>query len=83
MKLSDKVAIVTGSTRGIGKAIAIGFAKEGASVVIAARSEIDNEKMPGTIYKTTEEIQALGGNALPVKCNIADEESVNDMVQKA
>ena len=83
MKLTDKVAIVTGSTRGIGKAIAIGFAKEEASVVIAARSEIANEKMPGTIYKTAEEIQALGGNALPIKCNVADEESVNDMVQKA
>jgi citronellol/citronellal dehydrogenase len=83
VELSNKVAIVTGSSRGIGRAIAIGFAKEGAGVVIAARTETDSENMPGTIYKTAEEIQALGCKALPVKCNVADEESVNNMLRKA
>jgi citronellol/citronellal dehydrogenase len=83
MKLSGKVAIVTGSSRGIGKAIAIGLAKEGAKVVVAARAETDSQKLPGTIYKTADEIQALGGSALPIKCDVTNEPSVNDMVQKA
>jgi len=83
MKLSNKVAIVTGSSRGLGRAIAVGFAREGASIIVAARTEKDREDMPGTIYKTAEEIISLGGKALPVKCNVADEVSVNNMVQKA
>lgn len=82
MKLKDKVAIITGSSRGIGKAIAIDFAKEGAIVVIAARTETEQEKLPGTIYATAEEIRASGGIALPVKCNVADEQSVEEMVNK-
>lgn len=83
MKLSNKVAIVTGSSRGIGKAIAIGFAKEGADIVVAARTEVESEKLPGTIYKTAQEIQALGRRALPVKTDVTDELSINDMVHKA
>ena len=82
MKLSNKVAIVTGSSRGLGKAIATGFAREGASVVIAARTEVERQ-MPGTIYKTAEEIEALGQRAIAVRCDVTSEESVNDMVQKA
>jgi len=82
MKLSNKVAIVTGSSRGLGKAIAIGFAGEGASVVIAARTEVEGP-MPGTIYKTAEEIEALGQRAIAVRCDVTSEESVNNMVQKA
>jgi citronellol/citronellal dehydrogenase len=83
MRLSGKVAIVTGSSRGIGKAIAVGLAKEGTKVVVAARAETDSQKLPGTIYKTADEIQALGGSALPIRCDVTDELSVNDMVQKA
>jgi NAD(P)-dependent dehydrogenase (short-subunit alcohol dehydrogenase family) len=82
MKLKGKLAIVTGASRGIGKAIAIGFAKEGADVVIAARTELENEKFPGTIYKTVEEIKVLGGHALPIKCDVTDEISVNEMVRR-
>lgn len=81
MKLFGKAAIVTGSSRGLGKAIAIGFAEQGANVVVAARSETEG-KLPGTIYKTAEEIQALGYRALAVKCDVTDERSVGDMVQK-
>jgi citronellol/citronellal dehydrogenase len=69
MKLIGKVAIVTDSSRGIGKAIAAGFAKKGAKVVLAARTESDSEKLPGMIYKTADEIQALGSSALPIKCD--------------
>jgi citronellol/citronellal dehydrogenase len=82
MKLSGKVAVVTGSSRGIGKAIALGFAAEDAGVVIAARTEIDNENYPGNIYKTANAIKAMGCRALPVKCEVTDEQSVNDMVRK-
>lgn len=83
MKLDGKVAIVTGSSRGLGKAIAIGFGKEGANVVVAARTETENARLPGTIYKTAQDIQALGRRALPIKCDVTDEQSVNDMVQRA
>jgi NAD(P)-dependent dehydrogenase (short-subunit alcohol dehydrogenase family) len=79
-----KIAIVTGASRGIGKAIALGYAREGAVVVVAARSETQpHERLPGTIYETAEQIQALGGRALPVRCDVTDEASVNSMVEAA
>ena len=83
MKLQGKVAIVTGASRGLGQAIAIGLAKEGARVIAAARSEVENEKLPGTIYKTVELIQKLGGQALAAKCDVTDEQSVDDMMGMA
>ena len=83
MKLDGKVAIVTGSSRGLGKAIAIGFAREGANVVVAARTDVEDERMPGTIYKTADEVQASGRQSLPIKCDVTNEQSINDMVQKA
>ncbi len=83
MVLNGKVAIVTGSSRGIGKAIAVGFAKEGAEVVIASRSEtMMNPELPGTIHRTAEEIKALGRRALAIRCDVTSPESVSDMVQK-
>jgi len=81
-KLKGKVAIVTGSSRGIGKAIALGLAREGANVVVAARTETEIEQLPGTIHKTAEEIQALGGRALAVRCNVIDEQEVEEMIRK-
>ena len=82
--LKDKVAIVTGASRGIGKAIAVGFANAGANVVVAARSDQEkDDRFPGTIYKTADEIEKMGRGALPVKCDITDEESVNSMVDAA
>jgi citronellol/citronellal dehydrogenase len=83
MKLDGKVAIVTGSSRGLGKAMAIGLAAEGADVVVAARTEVKSPQISGTIYYTAEEIQALGRRALPIKCDVTDEQSVNEMVQRA
>jgi len=81
-KLEGKVAIVTGSSRGIGKATALAFAKEGASVVVAARSVEHNPKMPGTIYKTAEEIKAMGGTALPIKLDLTKDEDIANVIQK-
>jgi citronellol/citronellal dehydrogenase len=83
MKLQGKVAIVTGASRGLGQAIAIGLAKEGARVIAAARSEVENEKLPGTIYKTVELIRKSGGQALAAKCDVTDEQSVDDMMGMA
>lgn len=81
--MRDKVAIVTGASRGIGKAIALGFAAHGATVVVAARSESPpHEKLPGTIYETAEAITAAGGRALPVRCDVTDETSVAALVER-
>jgi NAD(P)-dependent dehydrogenase (short-subunit alcohol dehydrogenase family) len=83
MKLKDKVAIVTGASRGIGKAIAIGLAAQGARVVVAARSEVvKNANLPGTISDTVTEIERQGGKALAVRCDVTDEQSVQEMVDK-
>ena len=82
MSIQSKVAIVTGASRGIGKAIALGFAKEGASVVVAARSETERDSVPGNIHSTVAEIQTDGGQALAIGCNVRDEASIYSMVQK-
>jgi citronellol/citronellal dehydrogenase len=76
-----KIAIVTGASRGIGKAIALGYARQGATVIVAARSETaPNERLPGSIHETVEQIETLGGRALAVRCDVTDEASVNAMV---
>jgi NAD(P)-dependent dehydrogenase (short-subunit alcohol dehydrogenase family) len=81
--LQGKVAIVTGSSRGIGKAMALGLAGAGASVVVAARTAEPKNGMPGTIHETVAEIEAAGGKALAVACNVREEESIRDMVSRA
>jgi citronellol/citronellal dehydrogenase len=81
MTLEGKVAIITGASRGLGNGFAIGLAKEGANIVVAARTETEG-KLPGTIYKTAEEVKALGRRALAIRCDVTSEESVNGVVQK-
>ena len=79
--LAGKVALITGSSRGIGKAIAIDMARAGARVVVAARTVSDqHSKLPGTIYATVEEIVAFGGEAMPIRLDITREEDVVAMV---
>jgi len=79
--LSGKTAIVTGGSRGIGKAISLELAGAGANIVIAARSEKESSSLPGTIYRTAEEIKNLGGQALPVRCDVTEAEEVKKMVK--
>jgi citronellol/citronellal dehydrogenase len=82
MKLEGKVAIVTGASRGIGKAIAIALAKEGANVVVAARTEQEGGRLPGTIHKTADEIRALGRRALAIRTDVTKEESVEELATR-
>ena len=82
MSLEGKVAIVTGASRGIGKAMAMGLAAEGAQVVVAARSEESRPMLPGTIHSTVGEIEDAGGKALAVATNVRDEESIRHLVDR-
>ena len=80
--LKDKVAIVTGSSRGIGKAIALGLAAQGAQVVVAARSEESRPMLPGTIHSTVGEIEDAGGKALAIPTNVREEDSIRHMLDR-
>ena len=83
MKLKGKVAIVTGGSRGIGKQICLTFAKEGASIVVAARTEKEGQaRLPGTIHQTVEEIGRIGGRAIAVRTDITVDEDVERMAQR-
>ena len=74
--LSGTTAIVTGASRGIGRAIALGLAREGCAVVIAAKSVSPTDKLPGSIYTVAQEVEALGGAALPVQVDVRDEAQI-------
>ncbi|HLU07799.1 MAG TPA: NAD(P)-dependent oxidoreductase [Woeseiaceae bacterium] len=81
-QLAGKTLFVTGGSRGIGLAIGLRAAKDGANVIIAAKTAEPHPKLPGTIYTAAEEIKAAGGNALPVVCDIRFEEQVEAAVRQ-
>lgn len=79
--LKGKTMFVSGGSRGIGLAIALRAARDGANVIIAAKTAEAHAKLPGTIYTAAREIEAAGGQALPVICDIRSEEAVAAAVQ--
>ena len=81
--LAGKTLFITGASRGIGLAIARRAARDGARVVIAAKTAEANPKLPGTIHSAAAEIEAAGGQALAVQCDIRDDDSVAAAVQQA
>ncbi|MBK7561588.1 MAG: NAD(P)-dependent oxidoreductase [Chitinophagaceae bacterium] len=83
MSFANKTILITGATRGIGKAIALRLAKEGANIVIAAKSIEENAKLGGTIFSAAAEIEAAGGKALAVQCDIRFEDQIQQVVEKA
>jgi len=81
--LSGKRIFVTGGSRGIGLAIALRAARDGASVAIAAKTSEPNPKLPGTIHSAAQEIRDAGGIALPIQCDLRDEAQIAAAVNQA
>ena len=81
--LSGKKIFITGGSRGIGLAIALRAARDGASVAIAAKTSDPNPMLPGTIHSAAEEIRAAGGTALPIQCDLRDEAQIAAAVSQA
>src|ERR1700759_216072 len=80
--LRGKTLFITGASRGIGKAIALRAAADGANIAVAAKTAEPHPKLPGTIYSAAEEIEAAGGRALPLQVDIRDEDQVLAAVAK-
>lgn len=84
MRLLDRVVFVTGASRGIGRAVALRCAEEGADVVVAARTEtVQDPRLPGTIHEVAREVEARGRRALPIKLDVRDAEACEAAVDRA
>jgi len=81
--LHGKTLFITGASRGIGLAIALKAARDGANIAIAAKTEAPHPKLPGTIYSAAEEIERAGGRALPLVVDVRDEQAVKNAIDKA
>lgn len=80
-RLSGKVVVITGASRGLGRYCALGYGAEGASVVLAARSADTSDDQPGSMGEAVAQIEAAGGKALPVVCDVADPASIQAMAK--
>jgi len=80
--LKNKTIIITGASRGIGRAIALRCAKEGANVAILAKTAEEHPKLPGTIHSVANEVKALGGQALPIQIDLRDAEDIQVAIQQ-
>ena len=83
MTLAKKTLFITGASRGIGLAIALKAARDGANIAIAAKTVAPHPKLEGTIYSAAEQIEAEGGKALPIPCDVRDEEQVKSAIKQA
>ena len=83
MSFQNRTVFITGASRGIGKAIGLRMAKEGANIVIASKSVEENPKLGGTIYSAAAEMEAAGGKALAIQCDIRFEDQVQIAIDKA
>ena len=81
--LKNKTIIITGGSRGIGRSMALRFAADGANIVLAAKSAEPHPKLPGTIYSVAKEVEAAGGQALPIQIDVRDEDSLVKMAEAA
>ena len=81
MSLNGKRIFITGGSRGIGLAIALRAAKDGAKIAIAAKTTDPHPQLPGTIFTAAKEIEAAGGEALALQCDIRDESAIADAVK--
>ena len=83
-RLEDRVAVITGASRGIGKAIAIACAAEGARVAVVARTEAQwDARMPGSIHETVRDIRAAGGAATAIAADLANPDEVDTVIERA
>ena len=80
--LRGRVAIITGASRGIGRALALGLAQAGCHIVVAAKSTTSTEKLPGSIFTVAAEVEALGAQALPIQVDVRDAEQIENMAAK-
>ena len=83
MTFKNKTVLITGASRGIGKAIGLRLAKEGANIVIASKSITEDPKLKGTIFTAAAEMEQAGGKALPIQCDIRFEDQIQNVVNKA